>query len=177
MKIINRLYLQVILVALLLIAVILSIYRLQTRYEQKVQEESLALKAAKQKLQNCNTLIKKCHQQKRPLKEKSIQKKVLKKDPQPKLAAKRTNPVGPNPYKIRLMRTLHHQIEQELHYAPYLPLTQLQQSMEERFPWSRFSISIANYEGKPFEGIKISNETTASLIRDNQLLEVHFAHN
>jgi len=73
-----------------------------------------------------------------------------------------------------IMKNIHHQILEELKFAPYLPANQLQNIMDDRFILENlcFKICIIKNSGKNFRGVKILNNKTQSIIKNNMLLEV-----
>jgi len=81
-----------------------------------------------------------------------------------------------NKYKKMLMYNIHNQILQELDYAPYLPVTQLQKIIEKRFILDdiSFKVYIDDNNNKRFDGVRLTTNKTESIIRDSGLLEVRF---
>lgn len=235
MKIINRLYFKVIVIAVILIVGFIGFYYMDISYQnisqqqskklQQVEKNSLKigslekkivaykneltslqdikqylkkiekqtaenkdavsrLKDKKQYLKKIDTLEKQSAECKEKIKTlqtvkckvaisvksiAKINKKQIKK-------SKKPEPKAMDKYKKAIMYNIHNQIVQELQYAPYLPVSQLQDMMDKRFHLEsmHFKICICENSSKTFKGIKISANKTESIIRDSALLEVRF---
>ncbi len=183
MKIINRLYFKVILISALLITISTMLYYTKDYYQKKSKEQlekhskvlNQIKKDAQTKIQILEDKIQKYKKDAQHLKQPIIIKKVLNQDCQKSLKIK-TKVVVKERYKKTIMYNIHHQILQELDYAPYLPVSQLQEMMDKKFVLDdmSFSITISNKNIKLFEGIIFDKNKTISIIRDGEVLEVRF---
>lgn len=79
-------------------------------------------------------------------------------------------------YKQEIMKNIHIQIINELEYAPYLPVEQLQTIIDKRFSLDNICFSICIYDttNLNIDGIKISESKSQSIIKDGRLLELRF---
>jgi len=175
MKIINRLYIKVIIIAAILIVASVKLYDIEHKYNQIKTQKTKEINALKQTTQQkINLLEKKIINYKV---EVSELKQKIKPTPKPKKIIKKStnqDKKSEDKYKIIIMQNIHHQILQELKYAPYLPVSQLQTMMQERFVGIKFQISIYTNDKQKFNGMKHSPNKIYSIIRDNELLEVRF---
>jgi len=101
---------------------------------------------------------------------------IVKKVVNPDCLKTKTKIIIKEKYKKIIMYNVHHQILQELSYAPYLPVSQLQTMMNKRFVLDdiNFTINISNRNNELFKGIIFDKNKTKSIIRDDDLLEVKF---
>ncbi len=163
MKIINRLYIKVIIIAILMLGLVF-----QFAY---MEEKTVVCEKPKQNIihntQKVKTLQKELESYKQKL-------KYLNEHPKVKIKIKKVKQIDKK-YKKMMMYNIHHQILQELKYAPYLPAKQLQTMMEKRFVLDGLSFKIfLKPTKKVFDGIKITKDKTESIVRTGLLLEVKF---
>ena len=187
MKIINRLYFKVVLIAIILIVVLVRLYYSDTYY----QDESQYLKKMKQdtekKIDNLEKKIINYKNEVKSLKANeqkaiNIREKIIYADNITKMNKMHDKEIqkiklnSTNKYKKMLMYNIHNQILQELDYAPYLPVTQLQKIIEKRFILDdiSFKVYIDDNNNKRFDGVRLATNKTESIIRDSGLLEVRF---
>jgi len=162
MKIINRLYLKVIIITVLMLALLFQFYSMKnvSVVDKKIPKQDIHITKIK-------TLQKEVETYKKEV-------KYLKEHPKVKIKIKKI-PQKDKRYKKMMMYNIHHQILQELKYAPYLPVNQLQTMMDKRFVLDgvSFKISLKSTDTK-FDGIKVTKDRTISVVRDSLLLEVKF---
>ena len=169
MKIINRLYFKTIVIATVLIISIVEFYYLHDlkniaqKKEMRINKLNLEVVNYQKKLKYFKNLKKKVEIKKVEIIKTKIKKIYITKKSTDK-------------YKKMIMYNVHNQILQELKYAPYLPVSQLQEMMDNRFVLNgiKFRICICENINKPFKGIKVEDKITKSIIRDNELLEIRF---
>ncbi|MEO1954438.1 MAG: hypothetical protein ABGW74_07020 [Campylobacterales bacterium] len=163
MKIINRLYIKVIIIAFLMLGLVFEFYyfnKKNTIVEKPKKEKSTHIQKVK-------ILQKELNSYKQKL-------KYLNEHPKVKIKIKKVKQIDKK-YKKMMMYNIHHQILQELKYAPYLPAKQLQTMMEKRFVLDGLSFKIfLKPTKKVFDGIKITKDKTESIVRTGLLLEVKF---
>jgi len=180
MKIINRLYFKVVLIATILIASIICFYYMDYYYKNKSYEQYKKINLIKQDAQIKIKILEKelvDYKNKIEVLEKKDKKKMpLKNSNNDNCKVKNIKKQVVEKYRKIIMYNIHHQLVEELKYAPYLPVSQLQEIMQNRFILKNmsFKISIRKNTSKIFDGIKITSKKTLSIIRDNELLEVEF---
>jgi vacuolar-type H+-ATPase subunit I/STV1 len=172
-------------IAAILIVAFIKLYNINHEYQQiTIQKTKEVIKLKQTTQQKINLLEKKVisyenkvnELEKKIKKIPTIKKKEINNNCIEKIKHKKSKHKKlENKYKKLIMQNIHHQILQELEYAPYLPVSQLQQMMQKRFILKdiTFKISIKT-TSKTFSGIKITKDKTASIIRDSELLEVKF---
>jgi len=182
MKIINRLYLKVILIATILIVAFVKLYYIDNDYQKKSQMQlrniEVIKQASKTKIKNLEKELVSYKNEIKKLKAKKLIKKVVVVQTINKINDEQVKNIEQRiikSYEKIIMYNVHHQILQELKYAPYLPKSQLQEMMQKRFILDNMSFYISIHSTKKvFKGIKIISNKTYSIIRDNELLEVTF---
>jgi hypothetical protein len=186
MKIINRLYIKVVLNAFILITFVISIYYIDIFFQHKLDNEKNILMNKHQeniKILKKEIIVKKKKnkKQKQKISKLELDIKDISKRYENKLIDLTNYNKGQiekitNNHKKEIMKTVHYQLINELKYAPYLLESQLQAIIKDRFLFNNINIKIKIYEKstKTFNNIKVYKNKTESIIKDNRLLEIKF---